>query len=77
MVCIIAFAFGYYALNYMAVVEKPFIGRVFLIIVGISMMAISFLIVSITAKNYFFPKKRRRSRHVFLEDQLKNKNDKK
>ena len=58
-------------LNHMAVVEKPFIGRVFLVIVGCTMMAVSLLVIGVKAQKYFFPKKKKHSRHIFLKDQLK------
>lgn len=70
-ICIVVFGLGYYILNYISRMEKPFLGNTFHILLGCILMAISGLLLVITIKKQFFPKKRKRTNHVFLEDQQK------
>ncbi|MFC6876846.1 hypothetical protein [Flavobacterium myungsuense] len=53
--------------------ENPFLGNTFHIILGCILMAVSTLIIVITVKKEFFPKKRKRTNHVFLDDQKETK----
>ena len=71
--CIAFFILGYYLLNHVSVMENPFLGNTFHIILGCILMAISILIIGITVKKEFFPKKRKRTNHVFLDDQKETK----
>ena len=73
LICIVFFIFGYYLLNHVSVMENPFLGNTFNIILGCILMAISSLILIITVKKEFFPKKRKRTNHVFLDDQKETK----
>lgn len=66
--CLFFFGLGYYLLNYISRMEKPFLGNTFHILFGCILMAISGLLFVITAKKQFFPKRRRKTNHVFLED---------
>lgn len=73
LICIVFFILGYYLLNHVSVLEKPFLGNTFHIILGCVLMAVSSLIFVITIKKEFFPKKRKRTSHVFLDDQKETK----
>ncbi len=66
--CIIAFFIGYYILNYVSSLEKPPVGATFNIILGCTIIAVSILILIFTVKRQYFPKKRKRTKHVFLDD---------
>jgi uncharacterized membrane protein len=69
-ICIIALLIGWYILEYVATMEKPPLGSTFNILLGCVIIAVSLLFIFITVKKQYFPKKRRRTNHVFLEDQL-------
>ena len=73
LIFIAFFILGYYLLNHVSVMEKPFLGNTFHIILGCILMAVSTLIIVITVKKEFFPKKRKRTNHVFLDDQKETK----
>lgn len=63
------FGLGYYILNYISAQEKPFLGNTFHILLGCIMMAISAIFFSLSFKEIFFPKKRKKTNPVFLENQ--------
>ena len=71
IICVVVFAVGYYVLNHISNRERPPLGNTFHIITGCVLMAVSALVLVITLKKYFFPKKRKKSKHVFLEDESK------
>lgn len=71
IICIIVFIAGYYALNHISNREKPPLGNTFHIIAGCASMAISALVLSIVLKKHFFPKKRKKNRHTFLDKDMK------
>ena len=73
LICIVFFILGYYLLNHVSAQEEPFLGNTFHILLGCILMAISILIIGITVKKEFFPKKRKRTNHVFLDDQKETK----
>lgn len=66
--CIVAFFLGYYILNSIAALEHPPMGVTFNIVLGCTIIAVSALILIYTIKKQYFPKKRKRTRHVFLND---------
>jgi uncharacterized membrane protein YdjX (TVP38/TMEM64 family) len=68
LVCIMAFLIGYYLLNYVASMEKPPLGSSFNIVLGCTIMAITSIIFTYTVKKQYFAKKRKRIKHVFLND---------
>jgi hypothetical protein len=72
-ICLAVFGFGYYILNHVSRMEKPFLGNTFHIIFGCTLMAISSLLFAYITKKQFFPKKRKRTKQIFLEDITKNK----
>jgi uncharacterized membrane protein len=67
-VCFVSFFVGYYILNYVAAMEKPPLGVTFNIVVGCSIMAVAGLVGVLTVKKQYFPKKRKRTKHIFLDD---------
>lgn len=67
---IVSIGVGYYILDYVAALEKPPLGATFNILLGCSIIAVAGLILFLTVKKQYFPKKRKRSHHIFLEDQL-------
>ena len=71
ILCILVFGLGYFILNHISRLEDPFLGNTFHILLGCILMAVSGLFFIITFKQQFFPKKRKRTNHVFLEDQQK------
>ena len=76
-ICALLLGLGYYTLENLSAREKVFLGNTFYIILGCVLIAVPGLVVIVTLRNYFFPKKKRRSRSkpVFLneEDVKKNK----
>ena len=71
-VSIVVMGLGYYMLNYIATWERPPLGVTFHIVLGCALIAISFIVIAVTVKHKYFPKKKaRKSRHVFLDDTLK------
>lgn len=77
--CLAASGLGYYMLFHVSTMLKPPLGNTVYIVAGCIFIAVSLLVLIVTLKNHFFPKKRRnRNRNiVFLEDELKKtKNDK-
>ena len=71
IICIIVFIAGYYALNHISNREKPPLGNTFHIITGCGLMAISVLVLSVVLKKHFFPKKRKKNTHTFLDKDMK------
>lgn len=73
-ISLIALALGCYMLFIVSKSFKPFLGNTFHILMGCIFIAVSGLVLFVTLKNYFFPKKKRkRSNVVFLEDELRKK----
>lgn len=68
LVCIMAFLIGYYLLNYVASMEKPPLGASFNIVIGCTIMAITSIVFVYTVKKQYFTQKRKRTKHVFLDD---------
>ena len=68
LVCIMAFLVGYYLLNYVASMEKPPLGATFNIVLGCVIMAVTTIVFVYTVKKQYFPQKRKRTKHVFLDE---------
>jgi len=68
LVSFFAFFIGYYLLTYVSSAEKPPLGATFNIVLGCSIMAVSAIVLVNTIKKVFFPKKRSRTKHVFLHE---------
>ena len=72
-ICIVVLAIGYFMVENLSKREKPPLGMTFNIIVGFLLIFVAGIILAITLKTYFFPKKKKKqSRPVFLDDE-KNK----
>ncbi len=67
----VALCIGYFILNYVAALEKPPLGNTFHIVLGCVIIAVSGLFLITNIKKKYFPKKRKRTKHIFLEDQKK------
>ena len=66
--CIVAFFLGYYILNYVASLERPPIGETFNIVLGCSIIAVSVIILVFTIKKQYFPKRKKHTKHIFLDE---------
>lgn len=72
--CILAFGIGYFMVEFISTRERPPLGMTFHIIVGCLLMAVSLIVLAVTAKKHFFPKKKKKkSRPVFLDTDPKTK----
>ena len=71
----ISFCVGYYILDYIAAMEKPPLGVTFNILLGCIIMSVAAIIMVYKIRRQYFPKKRKRSNHVFLEDQKDSDSD--
>jgi len=73
--CVVVFGVGYYVLNHISNRENPPLGNTFHILVGCILMAVSALVLLVTIRKHFFPKKKKsRKPPVFLDkDYDKNK----
>jgi hypothetical protein len=75
---LLGFGAGCYMLFIISPSFKPILGNTFYIVMGCVLIAVSGLVLLVTLKNFFFPKKKRsRSNVVFLEDELKKMNEQK
>jgi multisubunit Na+/H+ antiporter MnhB subunit len=75
-VSIVLLGLGYFMVENLSKREKPPLGMTFNVIVGFLLMSIGVIVLAITLKNYFFPKKKKKkSRPVFLDETM-NKKDK-
>lgn len=68
LVSLVAFFVGYYILNFIAALEKPPLGATFNIVLGCTIMAVTAIVFVLTVKKQYFPKKRKRTKHIFLDD---------
>lgn len=67
---------GHYILNYVAVLKEPPLGATFNIILGCVIIAVALLVIAYTVKKQYFPKRRRRTQHIFLDEEYLKKNGK-
>jgi uncharacterized protein YjeT (DUF2065 family) len=71
-ICLVALGLGYYMLFHVSRMLKPPLGNTFYILMGCVFIAVSCLVLLVSLKHHFFPKRRKkRSNVVFLEDELK------
>ena len=71
LICIVALFVGHYILNYVSAIEHPPLGITFNIVLGCIIIAVSLLTIFFTVKKQYFSKKKKITRHVFLDEQLK------
>lgn len=68
----LVFGVGYYILNEVSTWFEVPLGITFYIILGCSLMAISGIYIVYTIKKLYFTKRRKRTNHIFLDDNSKN-----
>ncbi|MFN8273448.1 MAG: hypothetical protein U0X58_01055 [Flavobacteriaceae bacterium] len=73
LACFLSLFVGHYILNYVAAIEDPPLGVTFNIVLGCTIIAIAGIIMFITIKRQYFPKKRNKTRHIFLDEDYKDK----
>lgn len=66
------FGIGYYILNEVSTWYEVPLGITFYVILGCTLMASSGIYVVYTIKKVFFTKRSKRTRHIYLDDNLKN-----
>lgn len=66
------FGIGYYILNEVSTWYEVPLGVTFHVILGCTLMASSGIYVVYTIKKVFFTKRSKRTRHIYLDDNLKN-----
>ena len=73
--CILAFAIGYFMVEFISTREKPPLGMTFHVIVGCLLMCISAIVFFVQGKQLLFPKKKKKkgSKPVFLDKEHKIK----
>lgn len=74
---IFIFGLGYYILNYISIMETPFLGNTFHIILGCILMATSLIFLGFNINKILLHKKRKKHHHhnhVFLKDQKNRQN---
>lgn len=76
-VSVAAMALGIFMVENLSKRESPPLGQVFNVIVGFLLIAVSAIVLFVTIKQHFFPKKKKKkSRPVFLDENLVNKDKK-
>ncbi len=73
LACFLSLFVGHYILNYVATIEEPPLGVTFNIVLGCSIIAVAGIIMFITVKRQYFPKKRKKTKHIFLDEDYKEK----
>jgi membrane protease YdiL (CAAX protease family) len=66
------FGIGYYILNEVSTWYEVPLGITFHVILGCTLMASSGIYVIYTIKKVFFTKRSKRTKHIYLEDKLKD-----
>lgn len=72
LVSCFVFGLGYYILNEVSTWYKVPLGITFHVILGCTLMASSGIYVIYTIKKVFFTKPSKRTKHIYLEDKLKD-----
>jgi uncharacterized protein YacL len=73
LACFLSLFVGHYILNYVAAIEEPPLGVTFNIVLGCTIIAVAGIIMFITIKSQYFPKKRNKTKHIFLDEDYKEK----
>ena len=71
LVSCFVFALGYYILNEVSTWHEVPLGITFHVILGCTLMASSGIYIIYTIKQVFFTKRSKRTRHIYLDDNLK------
>lgn len=72
VVCSFLFAIGYYVLNEVSTWFEVPLGMSFYVVLGCTLMACSAIYIIYTINKLFFTKKPKRSKHIYLKDNLKD-----
>jgi hypothetical protein len=72
IICFFLFAIGYYLLNEVSTWFEVPLGNIFYVIVGCTLMAISGVYIGYSVKLLYFSKKKKKTRHFYLEDSSKD-----
>ncbi|HWR94757.1 MAG TPA: hypothetical protein VN192_06125 [Flavobacterium sp.] len=72
LVALVTLIIGFILLEYVARLEKPFLGATFHIIFGCVLIAVSSIVLFLTIKKQFFRKRRSQSKYTYLN---KDNND--
>ncbi|WP_396168217.1 hypothetical protein [Flavobacterium sp.] len=64
----IVFGIGYYILNVVSKIYEVPLGLTFHVVFGCTLMAISGIYIGYTTKQLLFPKKRKRTKRVYLDE---------
>ncbi|MBS7788140.1 hypothetical protein KIH23_12605 [Flavobacterium sp. CYK-55] len=73
LACFLSLFVGHYILNYVAAIEEPPLGATFNIVLGCTIIAVAGIIMLVTIKRQYFPKKRKKTKHIFLDEDYKEK----
>jgi hypothetical protein len=74
LACFLSLFVGHYILNYVAAIEEPPLGVTFNIVLGCTIIAVAGIIMFITIRRQYFPKKRNnKTKHIFLDEDYKEK----
>jgi hypothetical protein len=76
LVSCFVFGIGYYFLNEISTWFEVPLGVTFHVIFGCTLMAISGIYIGYTLKQLFFTKKRKRTKHIYLDDTMNEKSNK-
>lgn len=77
VICIALLGIGYFMVENLSKRESPPLGQVFNVIVGFLLISVGAIILAISVKDYFFPKKKKKkSRPVFLDENMTSKDKK-
>jgi len=71
LVSCFVFGLGYYMLNEISTWHEVPLGITFHVILGCTLMAVSGIFVIYTIKNVFFTKRSKRTKHIYLEENIK------
>lgn len=73
-ICVVLLGIGYFMVEHLSKRESPPLGLTFNVIVGFLLISIAAIVLAVTLKNYFFPKKRKKqSRPIFLDEDATKK----
>jgi len=71
LVSCFVFGLGYYMLNEISTWHEVPLGITFHVILGCTLMAVSGIFVIYTINNVFFTKRSKRTKHLYLEENIK------
>jgi membrane protease YdiL (CAAX protease family) len=75
LVSCVVFGIGYYILNEVSTWFEVPLGVTFYVILGCTLMASSGIYIGYTIKQLYFTKRRRRTKHIYLDDNSNEKSE--